>query len=128
MLWNTYQLEVSLYRDYLKLAFKVNAFYYVGVGAILSFFSTHAENSLVWLPLSFLLVLSLSLAGFAIYGALRSRVTRQHIIMLAGALGLMAFPEVRVLTALLWLSAVLVLATALGLGGILWWWTCSAGG
>jgi hypothetical protein len=128
VLWNTYQLEVSLYRDYLKLAFKVNAFYYVGVGAILSFFSTHTENSLVWLPLAFLLVLSVALAGFSLYAARRSGMTRQHIIMLAEALGLLAFPEARVLTVLLWLSAVLILATASGIGGILWWWACSGGG
>lgn len=128
VLWNTYQLEVGLYRDYLRLAFKVNAFYYVGVGAILSYFSTHTKHSLVWLPLAFLMVLSLALAGLFIYAALRSGVTRQHIFTLAGMLGLVVAPEARILTVLLWLSAVLILATALGIGVILWWWICSAGG
>jgi hypothetical protein len=127
VLWNTYNLEVGLYKEYLKLAFKVNAFYYVGVGAILSFFATQRDEPLVWLPLAFLLVLSLFLAGFAIFGAVRSRVTREHIVMLAGQLGLMAWPEARVLTVLLWLSAVLILLTALGIGAILWWTLASCG-
>ena len=75
----------------------------------------------MWLPLAFLLVLSLFLAGLVIYGALRSRISRQHIIMLGAALGLVAFPEVRVLTVLLWLSAALILVTSWGIGVILWW-------
>ncbi len=123
ILWNTYHLEVGLYRDYLKLALTVNAFYYVGVGAILSFFATHDDQPLVWLPLAFLLVLSLFLAGLTIYGALRSRVTRQHIMALGAALKLLAYPEVRVLTVLLWLSAALILVTVAGISFILLWWT-----
>src|SRR2546426_884662 len=121
ILWNTYQLEVGLYRDYLKLPLKVNAFYYVGVGAILSFFATNKDKPLVWLPLAFLLVLSLFLVGLVVYGALRSRITRQHIFMLAVALGLVAAPEARVLTVLLWLSAALILVTVGGISVILWW-------
>jgi hypothetical protein len=121
VLWDTFHLEVSLYRDYLKLVLKIHAFYYVGVGAILTFFTTHKGESLVWLPLVFLLVLSLFLAGLFIYGAGRSSVLREHIFMLAAALGLLAAPEARVLTVLLWLSSALILVTTGGISVILWW-------
>ncbi len=120
VLWNAYELEVGLYRDYLGLILKGNAFYYLGVGAILSYYATKPERPLVWMPLLFLLLLGLALAVICFEAGRRSIVTRQHIIHLAGQLGLQAWPDAGILTALLYISTVLFVLAVLGIGAILW--------
>lgn len=128
VVWRTYELEVNLYRDYLALTLKANAFYYVGVGAVLFFFSTHTKTPLVWLPLAFLMVLGLALAALLVYGAIASQVTRQHIFVLAAQLGLVVAPEARVLSVLLWLTAGLALLSTFGISIVVLWWVLTGGG
>lgn len=38
LLWRQYELQVGLFKEYLNLVLKVNGFYYVATGALVSFY------------------------------------------------------------------------------------------
>jgi|GEM_PF-1062205 len=118
ILWRQYQLHIELYEHYLDLTLKFNVFYYAVTGAILSFYVTNKSGS-IGLSRQYLLLfpilMSLGFAVFFFYGASLVGTARQEVANIAAALGLQVFPEMRVLAFTLRLTAVLLVAIAVGL-------------
>ena len=115
LLWKQYELHAELYKHYLELVLKFNVFFYAVTGGILSFyFSNKADVGVPrYLMLIFPIAMSLGSGGFFLYSATLVKVVRKDMSDIASALGLLVFPEVRVLSVILNISGVLFLfATA----------------
>lgn len=112
LLWNQLTLNVDLHKHYLKLVIEFNAFYYAITGAIVSFYFAHVDQPLVKDSLVLPFAMSLLFAGFFAYGAVLTRVTRADVYKIRDALKLGSAPEMQVLTALLYISSILMLIVA----------------
>jgi hypothetical protein len=117
-LWKQYQLHVDLYKHYLDLTLRFNVFYYAVTGAILSFYFSRADVSVIRYSLLFPVLMSIGFGLFAFYAASLIEVTRQEIFAIRDALGLHTAPEVKVLAWLLRICAGLFVFVALCLVGL----------
>lgn len=113
-LWRQYKIHVDLYKHYLDLALKFNAFYYAATGAFLSFYLTRPTIGKLKYSLFFMIALSAGIVALFVYGACRNRASRTEIVDITQALRLRVFPELHVLTFLLVLSATLICLVGLG--------------
>jgi hypothetical protein len=112
---------VGLYKEYLNLLLKFNAFYYAATGAMLSYYFSKPEIPWMRFSLLFPVLMSGAFAFLFLYGASQSDWTRQEIFAIRDDLGLRTAPEYAVLKVFLWLSAFLMIAVALALVGIVIW-------
>lgn len=120
LLWRQYQQNIDLYKFYMDLTIKFNVFFYAVTGAIVSFaLAQHDGNDLVRFSLLLPLVMSLSFAGFFVYGGVLMRVLRRETFAIRDALQLQAAPDVGVLSVLLYLFAFVFLLIAIGCGVLL---------
>ena len=117
-LWKQYQLHVDLYKHYLELTLKFNVFHYAVTGAILSFYFSKSDVSILRYSLLFPMVMSCGFGIFFLYASSLVESVRRDIFAIRDALGLYSAPEVKVLTILLRLSATLFLIVALSLVGL----------
>jgi hypothetical protein len=115
-LWKQYQLHIDLYKHYLELVVKFNVFYYAVTGAIVSFYFSKTDVPLIKYSLLFPIVLSLGFGGFFIYAASLMSPIRDEIFSIRDELGLYSAPEVRVLSVVLCISAIMFLVVAISLG------------
>jgi hypothetical protein len=118
-LWKQYQLHVDVYKHYLDLTLKFNVFYYAVTGAILSFYFSRSDVSLIRYSLLFPVLMSIRFGLFSLYAASLIKVPRQEIFAIRDALGLHTAPEVKAFAVLLRLSATLFLFVALCLLALL---------
>ncbi|HTC90447.1 MAG TPA: hypothetical protein VK686_19205 [Bryobacteraceae bacterium] len=118
ILWKQYELHVGLYKEYLNLLLKFNAFYYAATGAILSYYFSKPEIPWMRFSLLFPCVMSVALSLLFFYGASQSEYTRQELFQIRDRLGLDTAPEYAVLKVFLWISAVLMVVVAISLLGI----------
>lgn len=111
-LWKQYDLQVGLYKAYLELLLKFNAFYYAATGALVSYY--FSKPGVPWMRYSlwFPVLMSIGFAGLFIYGASQTHVVRYELFHIRDTLGLETAPEYRVLYVFLWVSAVLMLIAA----------------
>ena len=122
--WKQLSLHVDLYRHYLDLTLKFNAFYYALTGAIVSFYLSRTQPGVLRFSLLLPIVLGYSLAVICAWGAFLNLNTRRFFIFASQQLGFGVWPEIRVLSVILWVSAVVffLVATALTvvlcLGGV----------
>lgn len=120
LLWRQYQQNIDLYKFYMDLTIKFNVFFYAVTGAIVSFaLAQHDGNDLIRFSLLLPLVMSLSFAGFFVYGGVLMRVLRRETFAIRDALQLQAAPDVGVLSVLLYLFAFVFLLIAIGCGVLL---------
>lgn len=120
LLWRQYQQNVDLYKFYMDLTIKFNVFFYAVTGAIVSFALTQRDgNDLIRFALLLPLVMSLSFAGFFVYGGILMRILRRETFSIRDALNLQAAPDVGVLSVLLYLFAFVFLLIAVGCGVLL---------
>jgi hypothetical protein len=105
LLWRQFELHVGLYKHYLDLTLKMNAAYYAITGAIVSYALAHRTDGSSRASLFIPVVLGFGLVLLFVYGAIILRYTRDEMISIRDELGLKTIPELRVLSALLWLSA-----------------------
>jgi hypothetical protein len=112
-LWKQYQLHIDLYKYYLDMVIKFNVFYYAVTGAILSFYFSKTEVSLIRYSLLFPILLSVSFGGFFLYGSTLLEVVRQEVFDIRDKLQLDTAPEMNVLKILLRITAVLFLFVAI---------------
>jgi hypothetical protein len=117
LLWKQYESEIDLYKHYLELTLKFNAFYYAVTGAIVSFYFTKSDIPLVKYALLFPVLMSLAFGMLFSLAVFLNKVTREDIFKLRDMLNLKVAPEVNVLGALLALSAIMMLTVA---GSLLW--------
>lgn len=115
ILWKQYELQVGLYKEYLNLLLKFNAFYYAATGAMVSYYFSKPEIPWMKYSLLFPVFMSIGFAGFLMFGANQSTFTRQELFQIRDALKLPTAPEYLVLTVLLWVSAILMLVVAIAL-------------
>ncbi|HEY6186366.1 MAG TPA: hypothetical protein VIW80_01715 [Pyrinomonadaceae bacterium] len=112
LLWKQYDLHTSLYKHYLEVILKFNVFYYAVTGAILSFYFTKADIPLVRYALLFPILMSIVFGVLFGFATLLNRVTRNDVFMIRDKLNLETAPDLHILSALLALSALLMLAVA----------------
>jgi hypothetical protein len=116
LLWQHYEMLINLYKHYLDITLKFNAFYYAITGAILSYYFAQANNPMMRWSLLFPIFMSLAFALFFFYAASLHANARQEVIRVAQLLGLQAWPDVGVLNKLLVMFAVLCLLVAVVIG------------
>ena len=112
--WKQYEQHISLYKFYLEVVVKINAFHFAISGAIFTFyFANKTEPHIHW-ALALPILLSFCLFCLFIFGAVSNLVTRQDVFNLRDKLGLQVAPELLVLTVFLSIFAVANLLTAGG--------------
>jgi hypothetical protein len=121
VLWKQYELHVGLYKEYLDLLLKFNAFYYAATGGILSYYFSKPEIPWMKFSLLFPVLMSFAFSILFFYGASQSEYTRQELFSIRDKLGLDTAPEYAVLKLFLMLSAILMLAVGGCLLGVVIW-------
>jgi hypothetical protein len=119
-LWRQYQVNVDLYKHYLKLVIEMNAFYYAIVGAIVAYFLAHKSEASMKLALALPVAMSFLIALFFTYASVLNKTSRQEMFDIRDALSLKVAPELDVLTWLLRISALLMTVVGLTLVGVLY--------
>lgn len=113
-LWKQYEKHIDLYKFYMELVVKINAFHFAISGAIASFYFANQSNvSMKW-ALLLPALLSLCLFVFFIFGAIANLVSRNDVFELRDQLGLKVAPELIVLTVFLGIFALANLLTFTG--------------
>ena len=79
LLWRQYNLHVDLYKFYLDIALKVNVFFYVITGGILTFYFANSNERLIRYSLLLPIILSIGFGGVFIYGSILMSVVREDI-------------------------------------------------
>jgi hypothetical protein len=120
MLWRQYELNVELFKHYLKLVLEFSVFFYGITGAVVSYYFAHAAEPHMRYALLLPLAMSIAFASLFTYGAYLASFMRSEIFEVRSALGLATAPDVIVLTVFLFISAALMLAVAVGLAIIIW--------
>ena len=118
ILWKQFSIHVDLYKHYLDLIIKFNAFHYAVTGAIISFYFSKNDISLIRYSLLFPVLMSFGFAVFFFYATSKIKNLRAELLDIVEALGLHMIPEVNVLKFLLILSGVLFLIVATSLLGL----------
>ena len=85
LLWKQYELHVDLYKHYLELILKFNVFYYAATGAILSFYFSKTDVSVIKFSLLFPVMMSTAFGIVFLYGANALRITRQDVFDISSA-------------------------------------------
>src|SRR5437667_9500969 len=88
LLWKQYALNVDLYKFYLELVVKVNAFYYAITGAILAYYFQHSMERLSRFAVLLPILFSLALSAIFIYVSSLLGVIRSVLFKIRHALGL----------------------------------------
>lgn len=101
LLWKQYSLHVDLYKFYLDLVLKANAFFYGITGAILTYYFTHQGEPLVTLALFLPFGMSAALCGTFFYGAYITGFIRKEVFSIRDRLSLDSAPDMQVLQVLL---------------------------
>src|SRR5262245_7039199 len=114
-IWKQIQLHSDLYRHYLDITLKFNAFYYVMTGAILSFYLSRSNPGLLRFALLLPITLGVTLAAICVWGGWLNLNTRAYFLDAARQLRLTTWPELRVLTVVLWASGGLFFLVAVAL-------------
>jgi cytochrome b subunit of formate dehydrogenase len=91
--WKQYEINVDLYKHYLKLTIEINVFYYAITGAIVSYYFAHRmEAPDIRFALMLPILMSVLLALFFIYGSIMNRYSRDEMFRVRDALGLRVSP------------------------------------
>ncbi len=115
LLWKQYALNVDLYKFYLELVVKVNAFYYAITGAILAYYFQHSMERLSRFAVLLPILFSLALSAIFIYGSSLLGVVRTELFKIRDALGLETAPEIMVLIVFFRIFAVILILTGIAL-------------
>jgi hypothetical protein len=120
--WRQISLHTDLYKHYLELVLKFTAFYFVLTGAIVSFYLSRSNPGVLRFSLLLPIFLGCALALICVWGGFLNLNTRRYFVEANRSLGFTTWPEVSVLSAALWLcalvfslvSAALVIVLCLG--------------
>lgn len=104
--WKKYKLEVQLFRSYLDLVIKINLFYYIVTGAIISYYLANKSEQYIIYSLLLPMLMSFSLCAYFIYAAVLAENARKSIRGLAFELKQSVYPEARILVFLIIISAI----------------------
>ena len=115
LLWRQYNLHVDLYKFYLDIALKLNVFFYAITGGILSFYFANSNERLIRYSLLLPIILSMAFCGVFIYGSILMSVIRRDIFQIRDKLNLDVAPDVRVLSVLLRVFAIIFFVVAVSM-------------
>ena len=113
-IWKQYEKHIDLYKFYMDLVVKTNAFHFAISGAIVSFYFANKSNPNIQWVLLLPALLSLCLFVFFIFGAVINSASRRDVFELRDQLGLKVAPELIVLTVFLSIFSLANLLTFLG--------------
>ncbi len=119
LLWRQYQLHVDMYKHYLEITLKFNAFYYAITGSIVSFYFSRADLPLMVWSLTLPIIMSLTFGGFFLWGARHVTAVHDEVNQIVHTLGLTAPPAIRVLAVALRMFGVLSVLVGIGLLSLL---------
>ena len=119
LLWRQYQLQIDLYKHYMDLTLKFNAFYYAITGGIVSFYFSRSDVSILKYSLTFPIVMSLGYAAIGFYIIPLIENFRRETIKIRDDLGMVSSTEFRVLSIIIGSSATLFVIIAAGLLALL---------
>jgi hypothetical protein len=107
ILWRQYNLYVDLYKFYIDLVLKANAFFYLITGGIVTYFLTNAKEPQIKYALILPILMSISLGGGFIYGSSLLSIQRKDLFALSNKLGLGTAPELKILGIMLQISGLI---------------------
>ena len=116
LLWKQYSMWVDLYKFYVDITIKINIFYYAITGAMLSFYFSRIDHSLIKYSLLLPIAMSLALAGLSITGIKLLEISRSEVFSIRDKLGLGSAPEFRILSYILGTFGGLFVFVAFALG------------
>ena len=119
-LWRQYALHVDLYKFYLDLGVKVNAFYYAITGSILTYYFQNASNGAIRYALLLPIAFSFALGSVFFYGASRLDIVRDEVFKIRDKLKLETAPEMMVLIIFLRVFGGILFCTGLALAWFIW--------
>jgi hypothetical protein len=120
LLWRQYSQNVDLYKFYMELAIKFNAFYYAITGAIFSFYFANSAIPNIKYSLTLPLVMSVGFTAAFVYGAIIMRVLRDEVFAIRDSLKLIAAPDIGVLSIFLYIFSLVFSVVAIGCVYLLW--------
>jgi hypothetical protein len=113
--WREYEVQVDLYKHYMDMLMKVNAFFYIITGGVLSFYFLNYGKPFVRYALLFPILISCVLGAMFFYGASKwGRVVK----LIRGAidtLDLVKAPDIQVLYFLLSASGIVFLGVGVSM-------------
>ena len=112
--WGQYEKHIDLYKFYLDIAVKINAFHFAISGAIISFYFANKQSPDIQWALMLPALMSFCLMVFFAFGAITNLVTRKDVFRLRESLGLKVAPELLVLTVFLGIYCLANLLTLAG--------------
>jgi len=92
-LWKQYEIQVDLYKHYLKLAVEINVFYYAITGGILSYYLTHKSDGHIRFALVLPILMAFSFTMLFVVGGIPNKASRKEMFDIREALGLKVAPE-----------------------------------
>ena len=114
LIWKQYEKHIELYKYYLDIVVKINAFHFAISGAIFSFYFAHIDTPDIKWALLLPALMSLCLTLFFTYAAVISLVSRQDVFDLRDQMKLKVAPELMVLTVFLGIFSLANLLTFVG--------------
>lgn len=101
LLWKQYELHVELYKFYMELTLKMNLFFYLITGGILTFYFANGDRPFLRFSLLFPVVLAVTLGAISFYGAQLMAYIRAEVFEIRDELSLSTAPDVGVLGVIL---------------------------
>ncbi|WP_414543806.1 hypothetical protein [Nostoc sp. CCY0012] len=108
-LWKQYSLWIDLYKFYLDSAFKANAFFYAVTGSIITFYFANPNKQYIKYSLLLPAVMSGGFLYIALYGIHTFEIAKKEVDLLAIQLTLKEYPDLNVLTIVLYVFAIIFL-------------------
>jgi len=113
--WREYEVQVDLYKHYMDMLMKVNAFFYIITGGILSFYFVNYGRPFVRFALLFPILMGFVLGAIFIYAASKRKIVVKIMREALESLDLVKAPDAQILYILLRTSAILFLIVGLSM-------------
>jgi len=122
LLWEQFRVHVDLYKTYLELLLKFNAFFYGITGGIVAFVLSDANPPpLLRFALLLPIIMSFGFACLSGYGAVTVRPVATEVRRLASRLSFETSPNVALLAGLLVLCSLIFFLTSIALTALFFW-------
>lgn len=113
--WRQYSLWIDFYKFHMELLLKVNTFFYLITGGIVTYYLAHPEQRMLRLALCLPVLIGTALAATAIYGGTLVGLQRREVRRLGGLLNCGPPPNVNGLQVGLWATAIIFLVASAAL-------------
>jgi hypothetical protein len=111
--WREYEVQIDLYKHYMDISLKANAFFYVVAGGILSFYFINYEKPFVRYALLLPTLMSFVIGVIFFYGASKWERVVKMIKGAVESLELVKSPDIQLLYILLRFSGAIIFAVGI---------------